>query len=74
MGRIIALPAEIQRWHLADLAVLTYAIASDSKLIIYRVKRGFLWGMYRKRVRSFVAEKKETSRRLQSARRIPDMQ
>jgi len=44
VGQIIALPAK--NLTLADLAVLS---TSDNKLIVYRFKRRFLWGMYQKR-------------------------
>jgi len=56
---------------LADLAY-----ASDNKLIIYQFKRGFMWGMYKKKgLRLLWAEQKETSRRLvlPTARRVPDV-
>jgi len=33
----------------ADLAILSSAYANRKKMIIYKMKRGFLWGMYRKR-------------------------
>jgi len=50
---VIALPAKIRRW----LIQLYSAYTSDNKLIIYRFKEVFLWGMYRKRgYRSFVGE------------------
>jgi len=48
VGQIIALPAKIQRWLIQQYLAYT----SDNKLfykLIYRFKRGFLWGMYRKR-------------------------
>jgi len=71
VGQIIALPAEIQRW----LIYLYSAYASDNKLIIYRFRRGVLWGMYKKGLGPLWAEKKETSRRLVllTARRVPDV-
>ena len=57
MGQIIALPAKIRQW----LIQLYLAYTSDNKLIIYRFKRGVLWGTYcgvciEKGARSFVGE------------------
>jgi len=45
-------------------------------VIIYQFKRGFLWGVYKKKGLGLLwAEKKETSRRLmlRTARRVPNV-
>ena len=60
---VIALLAKIRRWliqlylaYTSDNKLITKILGLVSLLIIYRFKRGFLWGMYKKGARSFVGE------------------